>query len=474
MTMSANKTKKTVGKTIRKTITDNTVDQDVLAYTVGDDPVLDLQLAVWDCMGTAAHVTMLSEMKLKRPVVTREEAAVARRELGKIAALAEKGEFEIRVEDQDVHMAVERVLTEKLGDLGKKIHTGRSRNDQVAVDVRLHMKDGILRAESELVALASTLREFGLKAGAVPLVGRTHLQPAMPSTVEMWATGHAEMILDQLENLEAAYRLADANPLGSAAGYGVPLPLDRKRTTELLAFRRSIHNCFGASMARGECEAALLSALAQLMAVLSRLAEDAILFSMPEFAYFKLPRAYCTGSSIMPQKFNPDVLELVRSKAAQVLGLQTASLSLLHAMPGGYNRDLQDCKWLYMKGLDIARTTLRILAKVVAGMTVDEAKCRAAFTPGVFATDVALRKVAGGTPWRDAYHEVRDQFAALYDGRPAEVASIDPDEAVAAKRHEGTTGGINHKVYRRREEAALKSIRTRLDALQSAKKALFV
>ena len=458
---------------MKKTITDRTVDPDVLAYTVGDDPVLDLALVKWDCMGTAAHVTMLSEMKgLRRPVVTKAEAAKVRRELGRIVALAEKGGFRILTEDQDVHMAVERMLTERLGDLGKKIYTGRSRNDQVAVDVRLHMKDEILRAEAEAVALAAELRAFGLKAGAVPLVGRTHLQPAMPSTVEMWATGHAEMVLDQLENLEAAYRLADLNPLGSAAGYGVPLPLDRARTTELLGFSRTIHNCFGASMARGECEASLLSSLAQLMAVLSRLAEDMILFSMPEFAYFKLPRAYCTGSSIMPQKFNPDVLELVRSKAAQVLGLQTAALSLLHAMPGGYNRDLQDCKWLYMKGLDITRTTLRILAKVVKGMKVDAAKCRAAFSPGVFATDVALRKVAEGTPWRDAYHDVRDQFAALYDGRPAEVATIDPDAAVAAKTHEGTTGGIDHALYERREREALKCVGARLAAIDKCCKAL--
>ena len=448
----------------KKTITDNKIDPDVLKYTVGDDPVLDRELAVWDCMGTAAHVTMLSEMKLKRPVVTKKEAAAVRKELGRIAALAEKGRFEIRVEDQDVHMAVERMLTEKLGDLGKKIHTGRSRNDQVAVDVRLHMKDAILRTEAELVELASQLGTFGTEAGMIPLVGRTHLQPAMPSSVEMWATGHAEMILDQLENLEAAYRLADLNPLGSAAGYGVPLPLDRQRTTKLLGFSRTIHNCFGASMARGECEAALLSALAQLMAVLSRLAEDMILYSMPEIGYFKLPREYCTGSSIMPQKFNPDVLELVRSKAAQVLGLQTAALSLLHAMPGGYNRDLQDCKWLYMKGLDITRTTLRILAKVVAGMSVDEARCRAAFTPGVFATDVALRKVAEGTPWRDAYHDVRDHLERL--------SGEDPDRAVAAKTHEGATGGLDTRIYLRRARESLKGVGERLAALNKAKAAL--
>ncbi len=449
----------------QKTITDNTVDPDILTYTVGDDPILDLRLAVWDCMGTAAHVTMLSEMKLPAPIVTKAEAATVRKELGKIAAQAEAGTFEIRVEDQDVHMAVERQLTETLGDLGKKIHTGRSRNDQVAVDVRLHMKAEILETEAELLALAKALGAFGKKAGAIPLVGRTHLQPAMPSSVEMWATGHEEMILDQLENLEAAYRLADLNPLGSAAGYGVPLPLNRARTTKLLGFARPIHNCFGASMARGECEAALLSALAQVMAVLSRLAQDLILFSMPEFAYFKLPREYCTGSSIMPQKFNPDVLELVRSKAAQVLGLQTAALSLLHAMPGGYNRDLQDCKGLYMKGLDITRTTLRILAKVVAGTKVDAKACRAAFTPGVFATDVALRLVAEGTPWRDAYHDVRDHLERLN--------TEDPDAAVQAKSHEGTTGGIDHTFYLARLTTAQKFVSERQKALAHAKKALF-
>ena len=449
------------------TVTDRTVDPDVLTYTVGEDPVLDLELAKWDCMGTAAHVTMLSELKgLRRPIVTKVEAAKVRRELAKVVELSEAGKFTIREDDQDVHMAVERMLTESLGDLGKKIHTGRSRNDQVAVDVRLHMKSEILAVEREVSDLAAALAQLGFAAGTVPLVGRTHLQPAMPSTVEMWATGHAEMVLDQIENLEAAYRLADLNPLGSAAGYGVPLPLVRARTTALLGFSRTLHNCFGASMARGECEAALLSSLAQLMCVLSRLAEDMILFSMPEFAYFKLPREYCTGSSIMPQKFNPDVLELVRGKTAQVIGWQTAALTLLHAMPGGYNRDLQDAKLLYMKGLDTTRTTLRILAKLVRGMKVNPDACRAAFTPGVFATDVALKKVADGMPWRDAYHDVRDQFALLYDGKPCEVSGLDPDEQVALKKHEGTCLGIDHDLYQRRISEATDSADARLAALE--------
>ena len=424
-----------------KTIT-GAVDPDVLTYTVGEDPVLDLELAVWDAMGTAAHVTMLSEMKVTPPVVTKAEAAAVRKALADVVRLSREGGFTIEESDQDVHMAVERRLTEKLGDLGKKIHTGRSRNDQVAVDVRLHIKDQLNGLGSELAELADQLVRFGKRHDRVPMVGRTHLQPAMPSSVGLWATGHAEMILDQAEVFESAYRLNDLCPLGSAAGYGVPLPLDRARTSSLLGFARPIHNVFGASMARGENEAALVSASAQLMSVLSRLAEDMIVFSMPEFGYFTLPREYCTGSSIMPQKYNPDVLELVRGKTAQVIGWQTAALTILHAMPGGYNRDLQDCKLLYMKSLETVRTTLRIMAKMVAGMGINADRLRAGFIPGVFATDVALRMVAEGTPWREAYHEVRDHLERL--------EREDPDAAVAAKTHEGTTGGIDYAFYRSR------------------------
>lgn len=443
-----------------KTITGD-VDPDVLDYTVGDDPVLDMGLIRWDCLGTAAHVTMLSEMPVTPPVVTKDEAARVRAALAEVVA---DKTFVVREQDQDVHMAVETRLTEMLGDLGKKIHTGRSRNDQVAVDVRLHIKDQILGLEGELADLASALVDFGKAHDRVPMVGRTHLQPAMPSSVGVWATGHAEMILDQTANLEAAYTMNDACPLGSAAGYGVPLPLNRQRTSDLLGFARPMHNVFGASMGRGEDEAALLSALAQLMAVLSRLAEDMILFSMPEFGYFTLPRAYCTGSSIMPQKYNPDVLELVRSKTAQVLGLATASLSMLHAMPGGYNRDLQDCKGLYMKGLSITRTTLRILAKFVQGMGIDETKLRAGFIPGVFATDVALRKVAAGTPWREAYHQVRDNLEAL--------ATEDADAAVAAKTHLGATAGLDYALYDGRVRELQKSVAVRAEAFESHMKEL--
>jgi len=453
-------------KNVEKTITGN-VDPDILDYTVGEDPVLDRELVKWDAAGTAAHVTMLSRMKLPKgtpPIVTPAEAAKVRRELAAVVDEFRTGKFEIRESDQDVHMAVERRLTETLGDLGKKIHTGRSRNDQVAVDVRLHIKDQLLATEGEVAALASSLLAFGKRHSLLPLVGRTHLQPAMPSSVGVWASGHAEMVLDQVVNLEAAYGINDLCPLGSAAGYGVPLPLDRNLTSGLLGFARPLHNVFGASMARGEDEAALLSALAQLMVVLSRLAEDLIIFSMPEFAYFRLPREYCTGSSIMPQKYNPDVLELVRSKAAIVVGLQTAALTQLHAMPGGYNRDLQDSKGLYMKGISIARTTLRILAKVVDGLAVDEAKLRAGFIPGVFATDAALRQVAAGVPWREAYHDVRDHLERL--------ETEDADSAVLAKRHLGATNGLDWRMYAQRVSSLKRDVAKRRRAFDAKISAL--
>ena len=453
-------------KNLEKTIT-GSVDPDILDYTVGEDPVLDRELVKWDAAGTAAHVTMLSRMRLPKgtpPIVTPAEAAKVRSELAAVVDEFRTGKFKIRESDQDVHMAVERRLTETLGDLGKKIHTGRSRNDQVAVDVRLHIKDQLLATEGEVAALASSLLAFGKRHSLLPLVGRTHLQPAMPSSVGVWASGHAEMVLDQVVNLEAAYGINDLCPLGSAAGYGVPLPLDRKLTSGLLGFARPLHNVFGASMARGEDEAALLSALAQLMVALSRLAEDLIIFSMPEFAYFRLPREYCTGSSIMPQKYNPDVLELVRSKAAIVVGLQTAALTQLHAMPGGYNRDLQDSKGLYMKGISIARTTLRILAKVVDGVSVDEAKLRAGFIPGVFATDAALRQVAAGVPWREAYHDVRDHLERL--------ETEDADSAVLAKRHLGATNGLDWRMYAQRVSALKRDVAKRRRAFDAKISAL--
>ena len=363
-------------------------------------------------------------------------------------------------------MAVERRLTEQLGDLGKKVHTCRSRNDQVAVDIRLHVRNELNALTLELADLAQALLALARRHAAIPLVGRTHLQPAMPSSVGMWASAYAEMLLDDAYLLEAASKTNNLCPLGSAAGYGVPLPIDRQLTSDLLAFDRPHHNVFYASCARGKDEAVLLAACSQVMLSLSRLAEDLILFSMPEFRYFTLPRELCTGSSIMPQKYNPDVLELIRAKAGLLIGYATSANVILKAMPGGYNRDLQDTKELYMEGLRVTRTSLRIMKLMAQNLTVNPEACRAAFNePGVFATDRALELVAGGMPFRDAYHQVRDHLEAL--------RGMDPDAVIAKKTHLGGTAGINYDTLEARATALAETAREAQRIVDEAVQKLF-
>lgn len=411
------------------------IDPDVLRFTVGKDPVLDLELIEWDCIGTAAHVTTLAALKVRPAVMTPQDRNAVIDGLVAVMRDARSGNFTITEADQDVHLAVERRLTETLGELGRRVHTGRSRNDQVAVDLRLHGREHLLGLILEAADLAGGLLRFARKHKRVPMVGRTHLQPAMPSSVGLWASAYAEALLDDLVTIEAAYTYNDRCPLGSAAGYGVPLLLDRALTARLLGFSAPHHNVFYASNARGKCEAIILGALVQVMLTLSRLAEDMILFSMPEFGYFALPPAFCTGSSIMPQKYNPDVLELIRAKAARLLGYSTAACTIVKALPGGYNRDLQETKELYLDGMTTTRTSLRILTLMVRELGVHEQRLREGFSPGVFATDRALELVAGGMPFRDAYQHVRSHLD--------ELQAADPDAAIAAKTGLGNTAGLD-------------------------------
>ena len=429
-----------------KQTTVGNIDDEILAFTAGKDLVLDLQLAEADCIGSAAHVTMLSRMPVEPPVLTPEEAALVCRELGIIRSLALAGEFHIHNEDQDVHLAVERTLTENLGDLGKKIHTGRSRNDQVAVDLRLFAKGKLLDLMEDAADLAESLTTFGETHQKVPMVGRTHMQPAMPSSVGLWATSYGEAVLEDLKSLQHVYELNDQCPLGAAAGYGVPLPIDRQLTSDLLGFSRPLHNVAHAIQARGKLEYQILQAMGQLMITLSRIAQDLMIFTLPEFGYFKIPKAFGTGSSIMPNKNNPDVLELIRSKAGLVLGYGSAVGHILHAAPGGYNRDLQDAKEPFLEGLATTRASVRILARCVAGLEVIPDKLRGAFDGGVFATDAALALVAKGMPFRDAYHQVK---ATLSD-----LENEDPDAAIALKTHLGATAGLDFELYRERIEDA--------------------
>ncbi len=436
------------------------INNEVLTFTAGRDVELDYALITMDCIGTAAHVTMLSKMPVKPKLITEPERKQVIAGLVEIIGLAQKNRFKIKLADQDVHLAVERTLTKKLGDLGKKIHTCRSRNDQVAVDLRLYAKEQILQTLEEATALVTALTAFGKKHEAVPMVGRTHMQPGMPSSVGLWATAHAESLLDDCVQLINAYALNDQCPLGSAASYGVPLPIDRKLTSDLLGFSRPTHNVLYANNGRGKMESIVLGAMSQVMLTLSRLAQDFMLFTMPEFDYFKLPSEFCTGSSIMPQKQNPDVCELVRAKASRVKAAELGVYDLIKGSPTGYNRDLQEAKELFMEGLSTTRACLRILAPMVKATKVNKKALIGGFTPDVFATDRALELVAEGVPFRDAYHHVKENLH--------ELENIDPTEALQLKTHLGAPLGLDWDYFKNRTAAVMQTVREERKAFNRA------
>jgi len=448
-------------KTQKTTV--GTINSDVLAFTAGRDVELDKSLITADCLGTAAHVTMLSKMK---PAVISETARKkVIRELKAIIKQAEEGKFKIRLSDQDVHLAVERTLTEKLGDLGKKIHTGRSRNDQVAVDLRLYAREEILGTLEEAAALISALLAFAKRNEKVPMVGRTHMQPGMPSSVGLWAAAHAESLLDDCVLLVNAYELNDQCPLGSAAGYGVPLPIDRELVSDLLGFRCPVHTVLYAGNSRGKVESIVLGAMSQVMLSLSRLAQDLMLFTMPEFGYFTLPDELCTGSSIMPQKKNPDVIELVRARASRVKACELAVYDLIKGSPGGYNRDLQDTKEPFMEGIAMTRACLRVLSPFVQAIQVDKKALKAGFTPDVFATDRALELVGQGLSFRDAYRQVKENLGDLEKTNPA--------KALAKKTHLGAPLGIDWNLLKERVRAVSGIVRDERRVLTRAIECLF-
>ncbi len=428
-----------------------TIDNEVLAFTAGRDVELDQALIEVDCIGTAAHVTMLSKMKVEPKLITEDERRQVIEGLVGIIGQAKHGKFKIKLADQDVHLAVERTLTQQLGDLGKKIHTCRSRNDQVAVDLRLFAKQELLAVLEEAAALADALTAFGKKHEDVPMVGRTHMQPGMPSSVGLWATAHAESLLDDCAVVLNAFELNDQCPLGSAASYGVPLPIDRQLTSDLLGFSRPTHNVLYANNGRGKMESLVLGAMSQIMLTLSRLAQDFMLFTMPEFDYFKLPAEFCTGSSIMPQKQNPDVCELVRAKASRVKAAELGVYDLIKNSPTGYNRDLQEAKELFMEGLATTRACLRILTPMIAGTKVNKQKLIDGFSPDVFATDYALELVGQGMPFRDAYHKVKENLH--------ELSTIDPVEAIQKKTHLGAPLGLDWGYFKSRSDAVKEAVK---------------
>lgn len=406
------------------------LDKQVEDYTVGNDFILDDDLIEYDILGSIAHARMLERMG----VLSADELVKIEAALKDILKLHEKGEFRIRKEDEDVHTAVESHLTEKLGDTGKKIHTARSRNDQVLLDVRLYSRDRMLELAESLSGLIDALLSFAAKHEGVPLVGRTHTQKAMPSSVGLWAGAFAESLLDDLSLIQGVYAILDQNPLGSAAAYGANFPLDRALTAALLGFSGVQNNVLYCANSRGKFESIILSACAQVMLDLSRLSADIIFWSIPETCYLSLPDELFSGSSLMPQKKNPCALELARGNASIVLGYFTQVFGVTSGLVSGYNRDVQLTKEPLMRGLKATDATVKVLSLTVKKLKVNKKRCLEAFTPEVFATDEALRMVSEGVPFRDAYRKVAENIGKL--------RAQDPVKNIKSKRHAGATGNL--------------------------------
>jgi argininosuccinate lyase len=401
------------------------------AFTVGEDYVLDARLVNADCVASMAHAEMLGSIGLLEP----REVEELKRALGSIIELNARNEFTISRTEEDVHTAIENRLTAALGDPGKKIHTGRSRNDQVLAALRLWTRGFLFAFQKACLSLVQGLLETAGRHAGTPMPGRTHMQIAMPSSVGLWAAAYAEELLDDTLLANGIFRIVDSCPLGSAASYGVPLSLDREMTSRLLGFSRLQNNVLYAHNSRGKFESIVLGAVEQAGLTLSRMAQDLILFSLPEFGYFTLPDELCTGSSIMPQKKNPDGLEIVRARSASISADRAAIAAIVRALPSGYNRDLQETKAPFFRACENGLACVRVMALTVSRLSVNTDRLRASFTPEIFATDRALELVAGGTPFRDAYREVGKNLDKL--------KKRDPVEAIAGKKSVGAPGNLN-------------------------------
>jgi argininosuccinate lyase len=381
-------------------------DPEIERFTVGDDPVLDLRLVRFDCIASIAHAKMLGKIG----ILTKKEVVRLARELNEIIHLADEGKFAISREQEDCHTAIENRLTKKLGDLGQKIHTGRSRNDQVLAALRLYTKHELDGVRGDVLSVEAALKSLSKRSGSIRLPGYTHTRKAMVSSVGMWAGGFHEALKEDVRLLDFVRSLMDQSPLGTGAGYGVPLDVDRSFAAKEAGFSRVQQNPVYVQLSRGKFEATLVHALGQVMLDLNRMAADLIFFSMPEIGFVVLPGAFCTGSSIMPQKKNPDVLELVRAKYHEVLGcqvrLQTATANLI----SGYHRDLQLTKKPVMESLDITHDSLSVMSKVIYNLEVDKAACEKALTEEVFATEKVYELVRKGVPFREAYRRVGRKY----------------------------------------------------------------
>ena len=404
------------------------INKEIERFTVGRDREMDMYLAKYDVLGSMAHITMLESIGL----LEKDELTKLLAELKNIYRSCEQGDFVIEDDVEDVHSQVEMLLTRKLGDMGKKIHSGRSRNDQVLVDLKLFTRHQLKDIADEVKSLFDELIAKSEQYKNILMPGYTHLQVAMPSSFGLWFGAYAESLADDLLFLQAAYKMTNRNPLGSAAGYGSSFPLNRTMTTRLLGFDSMDYNVVYAQMGRGKMERNVGFAVATIAGTLAKMAFDACMFNSQNFSFVKLPKECTTGSSIMPHKKNPDVFELIRAKSNKLQALPQQVTLIMNNLPVGYFRDLQIIKEVFLPAFDDLKDCLQMAAYIINKIEVNEHILDNPMYDPMFSVEEVNRLAANGMPFRDAYKKV---------GLDIEAGNFVPDKNIH-HTHEGSIGNL--------------------------------
>jgi len=406
------------------------IDAKIINFCASEDPHLDSNLIVYDVKASVAHASMLNKIG----ILNDHELEQLHYYLNEIKKMALAGKFKIKTAEEDCHTAIENYLIRKLGSTGKKIHTARSRNDQVLAALRLYAKDKLSMIANATQQLALTLLNFAQKYEFVPVPGFSHTRKAMPSSIGLWAGAFVESLIDDLALLKAVYNLINQSPLGSASGFGVAMPIDREYTAELLNFAKVQKNTLYVQNSRGKFEAIIIDIVGNIMLDLNKLSTDLIFFSEDSFGYFKLPERFCTGSSLMPHKQNPDVLEIIRAYYKIVLAESFCIKNLIADLLSGYNRDFQLTKAPFIRAIELTSRSLEIMNLVINGLSVNKEKCAKAITKELYATDEVLQLVQQGIPFRTAYKKI----ARNLDN----IKFHDPVSNLKSKKHTGAPGNL--------------------------------
>ena len=403
-------------------------------FFLAGDISSDQKMIKHEVIASIAHAKMLHKIG----ILTKDELNKLESCLKEIIELDKKGKFVIKPEDEDVHTKVENYLTEKLGEVGKKIHTYRSRNDQVLVNQRLYNKEKLIELQKEIIKLCETLVKFAKEHEYTPIPGYTHLQKAMLSSVGLWSSSFIESLLDDLNIMKNTFDINNQCPLGSAASYGVPENIDRQYTSDLLGFGKVQNNSLYCQNNRGKIESIIMSGMSQVMISLGKISSDIILFSMPEFGYFKMSDKVTTGSSIMPQKKNPDVAELIKGNVSVILGYENIVKNVIKYLPSGYNKETQVVKEHTIKVFDLTIDSIKMMNLIIKSLKVNKKKCEESCTPEIFATEYAYELVKNGTPFREAYKITAKNLD--------KIKKPNLQEALKRRNHLGGIGNLGLKM----------------------------